>query len=70
MGEVLTIGDGKGTGISFFGAMMETITVWLAGGLAISRDELIDNAADLAVTLVETAHGRPSGQARSRNPLH
>jgi AcrR family transcriptional regulator len=49
-------------GVHLFGAMMETTTTWLAGGLPITRDELIDRATDLSVAVVEHVYA----PARSR----
>ncbi|QIS08772.1 TetR/AcrR family transcriptional regulator [Nocardia arthritidis] len=46
-------------GVSLFGAMMETITTWLAGGLPMTRDELIDHTADLTVLLINHVYPTP-----------
>jgi AcrR family transcriptional regulator len=42
-------------GVALFGVLMETTTTWLADGLPMSRDELIDNQTALALALLESA---------------
>lgn len=38
-------------GVQLFGALMESVTSWLAGDLAISKEQLIDLSADLLLTV-------------------
>ncbi|MFF0496541.1 TetR/AcrR family transcriptional regulator [Nocardia aobensis] len=40
-------------GVQLFGALMETATMWLEGGLDLTRDELIDRTTELAVNTIE-----------------
>ncbi|ANA98510.1 TetR/AcrR family transcriptional regulator [Mycobacteroides chelonae] len=42
-------------GIQLFGALMESVTSWLAGDLAISKNQLIDLSADLLLTVANHA---------------
>jgi AcrR family transcriptional regulator len=53
-------------GVHQFGALMETITTWIAGGLAITRDELIDWATESSVVVVEHFYELGAGQPRNR----
>ncbi|MFI6865546.1 TetR/AcrR family transcriptional regulator [Nocardia sp. NPDC050406] len=41
-----------------FGGLMEAVTLWLDGGLEVTRDELIDRSADLMVVLVEHVYAQ------------
>jgi AcrR family transcriptional regulator len=43
-------------GVSLFGVLMETTATWLAGGLNITRDELIDRQTQLALGLLQAAY--------------
>jgi AcrR family transcriptional regulator len=43
-------------GVALFGVLMETTTTWLADGLPISRDELIDRQTALAMTLLQSTY--------------
>ncbi|QCH23965.1 TetR/AcrR family transcriptional regulator [Mycobacteroides salmoniphilum] len=38
-------------GVQLFGALMESVTSWLAGDLAIGKEQLIDLSADLLLTV-------------------
>ncbi|OHT68141.1 hypothetical protein BKG70_11745 [Mycobacteroides chelonae] len=42
-------------GVQLFGALMESVTSWLAGDLAISKNQLIDLSADLLLTVANHA---------------
>jgi AcrR family transcriptional regulator len=42
-------------GVSLFGVLMETTTTWLAGGLKITRDELIDRQTRLGIAMLQSA---------------
>jgi hypothetical protein len=43
-------------GVSLFGVLMETTATWLADGLHITRDELIDRQTQLGVALLQAAY--------------
>lgn len=49
------------TGTFLFGGIAETVTGWLRGDLAISHDELVNNATDLFIHLADHRYGRPAG---------
>jgi hypothetical protein len=42
--------------VSLFGILMETTATWLAGGLDITRDELIDRQTQLGMALLQAAY--------------
>jgi AcrR family transcriptional regulator len=43
-------------GVSLFGVLMETTATWLADGLHITRDELIDRQTQFGVNLLQAAY--------------
>ena len=47
--------DLRFAGVSLFGVLMETTSTWLAGGLKITRDELIDRQTQLGLALMRIA---------------
>jgi AcrR family transcriptional regulator len=58
-------------GVHQFGALMETTTTWIAGGLAITRDELIDLQTDLGIAAAEHIYTRaPSASATAAPTDH
>jgi AcrR family transcriptional regulator len=48
--------DLRFAGVALFGTLMETTATWLAGGLNITRDELIDRQTQLGVGLFQAAY--------------
>jgi AcrR family transcriptional regulator len=55
--QALPAPDGlRFAGVSLFGILMETTATWLAGGLDMTRDELIDRQTQLGMALLQTAY--------------
>jgi hypothetical protein len=51
-------------GVALFGALMETTTVWLAGGRSITRDQLIDRQTELGIAMLHNTYSpTATGQA-------
>jgi AcrR family transcriptional regulator len=43
-------------GVALFGVLMETTTAWLAGGLSITRDQLIDRQTELGIAMLHNTY--------------
>jgi AcrR family transcriptional regulator len=51
-------------GVALFGALMETTTTWLVGGLSITRDQLIDFQTELGVAMLQNTYSPTATESR------